>query len=632
MAGIMQKLIAATGKSADEIMEALGRSKSSIDEIDMGDITSPTIKKGRPAKSPMIDPNEIDLGKASRKNIETGDIASDDVSLNDLDLGDAPAINPSIDDYRLPVANPNTARGMQGGGLPPAVISEADDMAGPLAVRGSTMPNEIPVQVMGKGTPTPKASGSVIDAELVAPNSKVSTMDAVREFAKNNKGKIAGGLTVAELARQMMSGGDEQPPVEIPMAPQGKSAEPESVLPDNYMKLAMDEANNQSPVSSKNKMSSSSSSSSTGDMSTNIEAGQDRSPAMQNEDDALERAQRLDSQNQLVNNLLRAGIMGGSAIAGSKADYSGVDALDKGLGQNVKNVKDKQSFAKEKQTMAKAQAELDDDNKLRDSNSDISKTARELAVKLGIKVADKVSAKQLQDAGLPLGTLLSTQIAADSRREMAQLTRESMSSSKDNSNKLKVQGSVDRQVSQLLKSKDYEAYNAAKDAEFALGGALETDDDKIKGGAAFMQYAKIAQGDNSVVRDGDMAQLAGRYNYTSVSDMFDKLKAVARGGNFGKNELAAMKEVAVLTQKIKGDRVARLLSPIMKRTDAAGLDITESLDPAVITEFGGKGSESKQLTTSSYTPAQERAIELVMSNNKVDRNKAIDALKKAKKL
>jgi hypothetical protein len=207
-----------------------------------------------------------------------------------------------------------------------------------------------------------------------------------------------------------------------------------------------------------------------------------------------------------------------------------------------------------------------------------------------------MSAQALKNSGVNIGNLLSTIEAGKARKESAQLQRESMSASKGETNKLKVQGSVDRQVSQLLKSKDYEAYNAAKDATSALDFALESGD-KTASGSAFMQFAKIAQGDNSVVRDGDMAILAGGYNYTSPAQMITKLAAKAAGGNFNDDELKQMKAVANKVQEIKGRRVQQLMSPVLQRSSAAGLNIEESLDPAMVSEFSGNPAESQDLTT-----------------------------------
>ena len=246
------------------------------------------------------------------------------------------------------------------------------------------------------------------------------------------------------------------------------------------------------------------------------------------------------------------------------------------------------------QKLKAAQEELSDDAKMRDPNSEVSKLTAELAAKAGlIKPGQVMSAQALKNSGVNIGNLLSTIEAGKARKESAALQREAMSASKGETNKLKIQGSVDRQVSQLLKSKDYEAYNAAKDAKSALDFALESGD-KTASGSAFMQFAKIAQGDNSVVRDGDMAILAGGYNYTSPAQMITKLAAKAAGGNFNNDELKQMKAVADKVQEIKGRRVQQLMSPVIERAGAAGLNLEESLDPSMIGEFSGK---SQGLTT-----------------------------------
>lgn len=412
MAGILQKLIAATGKSADEIMEIIGKKAASgADEIDMGDITSPSIKKGRPAKSPMIDPNEIDLGKPSRKNIETGDIQSSEVPLNDLDLGDAPNISPSIDDYRLPTANPNTARGLQGGGLPPSVINEADDMAGPLARRGSTMPDEMGPQVIGKGTSRAgKQSNEAIEAELV----KKGMNPRLAKIA------IASGL-IGGGAMMLSGGDDEQPPIQPPMAPD--SPKSEKILPDNYMDLALAEANNQGLVSPS--MSAGPAKPAGAPMAPPVPVEPTEDTGMS----ALSDAQASDTQNRLTASLLRAGIQGGAAIAGTQADYNVVDALDKNVGAETKKVKEKQTFDKDQQELAKAKAEINDDKAMRDPNSDISKMTVGLATQLGIiKPGQRSSAMDLKNSGINLGTLMATIEAAKGRKEAASLARETRAS------------------------------------------------------------------------------------------------------------------------------------------------------------------------------------------------------------
>ena len=193
---VIERIAKVTGKSIDEIAEFFTKAaKGGAREIDMGDIKSPplkrgrpskalpvsapinpneidvgdigplTIKKGRPAKSPIIDPNEIDLGKSKGK-LEIGDSPSTPVSVNEIDMGDIPGINPNIDDYRLPVSSAGTDA--VGGGKVPVMMSQAEEMAGPLSKRSTTIPTEVGPEVLGKGTSrfTGKAD-DVIDAEII---------------------------------------------------------------------------------------------------------------------------------------------------------------------------------------------------------------------------------------------------------------------------------------------------------------------------------------------------------------------------------------------------------------------------------------------------------------------------------
>lgn len=469
----------------------------------------------------------------------------------------------------------------------PKIIDDVAIETGPLANLIPTEAVEVGPQVLGKGTRAADDVAEAIDADFsdVVPKTP-SRMDP-------RLAKIAATLGLVGGGAAMMGGGDEPPMTPQALAKQSTPSVPsQPIMSDDLAAKAIHEANNQGGFASQTSRQS---------PIAQQEAPSPVSDELSYEDE-LKEAQDSSNQNTFFNNLLRAGNQAGAGIASLgagqnvKADYSGVDALGASAGQPLKDVKERFGAKKDSQAYKKAQDELGDEAKMRDPNSEVSKLTTELAAKAGlIKPGQAMSAMALKNSGVNLGNLLSTIEAGKARKESADLQREAMSSAKDTTNKLKIQGSVDRQVTQLLKSKDMEAYNAAKDAAFALDTAMESDDDKIKGGAAFMQYAKIAQGDNSVVRDGDMAQLAGKYNYTSVGDMFNKLKAQANGGNFGSTELAAMKEVAKLTQQIKGRRVKELMSPIVKRTETSGLDISESLDPSVVKEFGPGEQQAKNV-------------------------------------
>jgi len=158
------------------------------------------------------------------------------------------------------------------------------------------------------------------------------------------------------------------------------------------------------------------------------------------------------------------------------------------------------------------------------------------------------------------------------------------------SSQFKVQTSVDKMVNNLRNSDDYKTYQATKSAQALLDNAIASGN-KTDAGSAFMLYAKIAQGDNSVVRESDMRNLAGQFNYTSPSEMIAKLSAKAAGGNFSISELSQMKGVATLIQKIKERQVRSQVDPIRERIGKHGLNSNEIISPDILREFSDESGE-----------------------------------------
>jgi hypothetical protein len=152
----------------------------------------------------------------------------------------------------------------------------------------------------------------------------------------------------------------------------------------------------------------------------------------------MREAQQSSNQNDFYNHLLRAGNQAGAAIAslgaGSqvKADYSGVDALEKTAGKPVSNIKGLMETKSSEQKLKAAQEDLKDDAKMRDPNSEVSKLTAELAAKAGlIKPGQVMSAQALKNSGVNIGNLLSTIEAGKARKESAALQREYLSDNKN---------------------------------------------------------------------------------------------------------------------------------------------------------------------------------------------------------
>ena len=125
-------------------------------------------------------------------------------------------------------------------------------------------------------------------------------------------------------------------------------------------------------------------------------------------------AQRAENQQSLLNNLLRAGTTIGAAIAGVKPDYSGVESLEKQAGRGVAQIK-------QLMETDKAERDLDNERKMADPNSDVSKQLRGLLAKAGYPTGDKVSAKQLKDMGVNVYNLLAQEKQQQATLKAAEL-------------------------------------------------------------------------------------------------------------------------------------------------------------------------------------------------------------------
>jgi hypothetical protein len=153
----------------------------------------------------------------------------------------------------------------------------------------------------------------------------------------------------------------------------------------------------------------------------------------------------MENDNRFMNTLLRAGIQAGSAIAGGsanqiKADYSGVDALEKGISAPTSNMKTMMETESKTLARDKVKAELNDDVAMRNPDSEISKMVTGIAQKVGIlKPGQVASAMDLKNAGVNLGTLLATIEAGNARRDAAALSRDLRADEKSSAREFKAE-------------------------------------------------------------------------------------------------------------------------------------------------------------------------------------------------
>ncbi len=100
-----------------------------------------------------------------------------------------------------------------------------------------------------------------------------------------------------------------------------------------------------------------------------------------------------------------------------------------------------------------------------------------------------------------------------------------------------------------------------------------------------MNYAKTAQGDDSVVRSEDMKVLAGNLGYKSPTELLSKFSAKAEGSMFSPGELQVMGKVLNTIMKVKKQQLHEMIKPMQKRAERADYDLGESLSQDYIEEI-----------------------------------------------
>jgi hypothetical protein len=328
--------------------------------------------------------------------------------------------------------------------------------------------------------------------------------------------------------------------------------------------------------------------------------------------------------------LLKQAAKFGSAVMGAglgrvlQTDTSLYEDLEKRAQRPMKNFLLKQ--------------ELDDKKAKSDPNSEISKLIRKSLEDLGMNMQglEGVPYAQLEKLYPSLTQALYTKIAADAKKEEAEARRydkradrERRADVKEKENYFKVQSGIDRQVQQLRTSKAYIGYQQANQAKQLLNEAINSKDPvvKVQNAAAFMNYAKTAQGDDSVVRSEDMKVLAGQLGFNSPSELLSKLSSRAKGTSFTPAELNMMTKVIGTIQSTKRKQLQSQLNPIISRAESNAYPISESLDPDFIREI-----QEEPTVQETYSPKQEAGIKAYMSAKGLSREEAIQKLKAAKRL
>jgi hypothetical protein len=245
--------------------------------------------------------------------------------------------------------------------------------------------------------------------------------------------------------------------------------------------------------------------------------------------------------------------------------------------------------------------ELDNAQAKNDSNSQLSKLIRKSLSELGVSMQgmEKISYAQIEKLYPSVANAMMTKLAAEARKEEAVLTRQIRADANANKEEARKEASyektrtiVNNKIGKLQEAKTspFNGYNQAKQTTQMLDNAIDAwdasdDNAKIKNSVAFMQYAKLAQGDDSVVRSSDMQALAGGLNYASPYALLNKFAAKAEGSSFTKDELVEMKKVIDTVRKVKKEQLQQRLNPIKLDAERGGYDLDQSISPDIMEEI-----------------------------------------------
>lgn len=647
---VIKVLAEKTGKSIDEIKHFLVKLSGGARDIDMGDIKSPpmkrgrpsktpvqsptinpneidvgnidpiTIKKGRPAKSPLIDPNEIDLGRSKGK-LEVGDTPSSPVSVNELDMGDISPINPNIDDYRLPYKS--TGIDAVGGNKVPSVVNNMtdmiDDMAGPLTSRKTTIPTEVGPQVLGKGTSrVARKADDIVDAEMI---DKVNKMPEgpLKTAALKKLGLLGLGTAAVAGGLSLLSDDDKSPSADFsPVAINGMSSEKSLTSNEKSTLTGKKESPTQKeqgvPVES---------------LGEELKSEQTREPSSDRLSymDMMQNAQQAASQNRLQAALLKAGMQAGAAIAGPgvKADTSMADALAEAAGipvSDVKGLMETEAGAKKLKELERQEKEEAD---LKDPNSEISKFTSSQLAKYGVKVNSAWQAKQLNPQ---IFNLLAQEKAHKQAMDLAKITA---------ANKLKQDESKlnerDRKFIQGLRKeattgslgKQYSTYSTGQRTlsalnEFTKNPSGYTDYATLMGGL------KSLQGDESVVKEAEIR--LGMSATSAIDTVYNYLQKAATGKMLNADQRKEMTNTIKILTDASKQQYLHAVKPILEQAEIEGIDPSLILSGSL---SDVKSSNSKQ-PISVYSEKEELGIANYMKAKGIDREEAVRQLKDGKRL
>lgn len=156
-----------------------------------------------------------------------------------------------------------------------------------------------------------------------------------------------------------------------------------------------------------------------------------------------------------------------------------------------------------------------------------------------------------------------------------------------------------KKVNKFMMDEDYIVYSKASESVEELGDLIARkkagEKVKIPEGAGFFKYAKIAQGDSSVLRESDIKNLAGGTDFTGFKVYLEKLQAKLRGEQFTVKDLEEMQKVVQAVKNRKKTTVYnRHVKPLKTWSDKNKFDLEGNISSNILNEFEPQNSDPEK--------------------------------------
>jgi hypothetical protein len=295
----------------------------------------------------------------------------------------------------------------------------------------------------------------------------------------------------------------------------------------------------------------------------------------------LQEAQAKDDKNEFLTTMLRAAVQAGAALSMTKADYSGVEALEK----QTKNI-DK---VKKQMDTDKMYRQMQEEAQMADPNSAVSKQVRALLIQSGYPANDKMSAKQLKDMGVNIYNLIGQQKAQEAKLKIEQ----SKASLSNEDKKKKFAQSLRKEVTTGALGKQYSNFVQAERISSALS-EFKKNPSGYKDYATLMGGLKALQGDESVVRE---AEVRMGMSATSIFDStYNRLQKLATGKMLTDNQRNEMVKTIEVLKDVGHRNYMDAVTPILEQAEMEGIEKSLILPKSLSsTEPSKKGGTSIKL-------------------------------------